>query len=122
MRQAKEKSSVRFQADLSVKDWVILDSLKEQLDLRSNAELLAEAITIMGWVVRERSSGRFVGSFDRDKPVRELVAPFLDRAALSNVLARAEMAWNAEEVASFAKLMLADPKEPARDLVAAVKS
>src|SRR6516164_1627596 len=102
IKEARERSSVRFQADLSAKDAALLDLLKKELDIRSNAELLSEAIAIMGWAGREKRSGRTVASVEENTPVRELVAPLLDRAALASYLPRVETAWTREEVINLA--------------------
>jgi hypothetical protein len=122
IKEARERSSVRFQADLSAKDAALLDLLKKELDIRSNAELLSEAIAIMGWAVREKRSGRTVASVEENTPVRELVAPLLDRAALASYLPRVETAWTREEVINLAKLMSAEPPDPADALVTAVRA
>lgn len=76
----------------------------------------------MGWAVREKRSGRTVASVEENTPVRELVAPLLDRAALASYLPRVETAWTREEVINLAKLMSAEPPDPADALVTAVRA
>jgi hypothetical protein len=115
---AKGKPSMRFQADLSPKDAAILDSLKAELDIRSNAELLAQALAIVSWLVRERRSGHTVASLDKENRVRELVSPLVERAALEHQLPRVEMDWTPQELANLAKLASEEPREPANELVA----
>jgi hypothetical protein len=114
----KDKPSLRFQADLSAKDAAILDSLKSELDIRSNAELLAHALAILSWLVRERRSGHAVASLDKENRVRELVSPLIERAALEHRLPRVEMDWTPQELANLAKLASEEPREPTKELVA----
>jgi len=115
---ARSKSSMRFQADLSPRDAAILDSLKSELEIRSNAELLAQAVAIVSWLVRERRSGHTVASIDKDNRVRELVSSLLERVAPEHRLPRVDIDWTPQELASLAKLAAAEPKEPTKELVA----
>ena len=117
---AKERASMRFQADLSPKDAAILESLKSELDVRSNAELLAQALAIISWLVRERRSGHTVASIDRENRVRELVFPFVERAAVEYKPPSDQIDWTPQELASLAELASAEPREPTKELVAAM--
>jgi len=112
---------MRFQADLTPKDAAILDSLRSELDIRSNAELLAETLSVVSWLVRERRSGHIVASLDKDNRVRELVSPLLERVAPRYALPRVEIDWTLQELANLAKLASAEPAEPNKELVAAMR-
>jgi hypothetical protein len=117
-----ERPLTRFQADVSPRDAEILDSLKADLDIRSNAELLSEALAIIRWLVRERRSGRVVASFiDDDRPLHELVSPLLERVAPEYELPRVEINWTHEQLASLAELASAEPAAPTEALVRAMK-
>ena len=117
----KAKASMRFQADLSPNDAAVLDSLKSELHIRSNAELLAQALAIVSWLVRERRSGHTVASIDKENRVRELVSPFVERAVLDHRLPRVEIDWTPEELANLARLASGEPSEPTKDLIAIMK-
>ncbi len=112
---------MRFQADLSPSDAPILESLKSELDIRSNAELLAQALAVLSWVVRERRSGRTVASVDKENRVRELVSLFVEAAVLENRLPRVAIDWTPEELANLARLASREPSEPTKDLVAIMR-
>lgn len=117
----KERSSMRFQADLSPRDAAILDSLKSELDIRSNAELLTQALAIVSWLVRERRRGHTVASIDSENRARELVSPFVERAVVEHTLPRVDMDWTPQELASLAQLASAEPSEPTKELAAAMR-
>jgi hypothetical protein len=117
------KSAIRFQAELSGRDAAILESLRSELDIRSNAELLAEALTIVSWLVRETRQGHIVASLDRENEgrIRELASPLLERVAPRyGMLPHVEVHWTPRELASLAKLASSDPAEPKKELVAAM--
>jgi len=114
---AKAKTSVRFQADLTPKEAAMLDSLKEQLEIRSNADLLSNTLAMLSWLVRERREGRIVASFVEDHPVHQLVWPLLERVAPEYELPRVQIDWTSEELASFAKHASAEPATPTPALV-----
>ncbi len=116
------RPSTRFQADLSPRDAEILDLLKADLDIRSNAELLSEAVAILRWLVRERRSGRMVASFTgEDRPLHELVSPLLERVAPEYELPRVEINWTYGQLASLAALTSAEPAPPTEALVRTMK-
>jgi hypothetical protein len=118
---ARGKRLMRFQADLSPKDAAILDSLRSELGIRSNAELLADTLAVVSWLVREARSGRTVVSLDRENRVRELVSPLLERVAPRYRLPRVEIDWTPQELANLAKLASAEPLEPNKELVAVMR-
>jgi hypothetical protein len=117
------KSAIWFQAELSGKDAAILELLRSQLDIRSNAELLTEALTILSWFVRETQQGHVVASLDRENEgrIRELASPLLERVAPRyGMLPHVNIHWTPEELANLAKLASSDPAEPKKELVAAM--
>ena len=117
-----QRPVTRFQADLSPRDAQILDLLKADLDIRSNAELLSEAVAIVRWLVRERRSGRMVASFTRDdRPLHQLVSSVLERVAPEYELPRVEINWTDEQLASLAELASAELAPPTEALVRAMK-
>jgi hypothetical protein len=117
------KSAIRFQAELSGRDAAILESLRSELDIRSNAELLAEALTIVSWLVREKQLGHIVASLDRENEgrIRELASPLLERVAPRyDMLPHVDIQWTPKELASLAKFASSDPAEPNKELIAAM--
>jgi len=117
MRRRHKKSTTRFQAELTAKDAATLDSLVQQLGVRSNADFLAEALSLVGWIARERRSGHRIVSLDERNTVRELVSPLVERVAPQHELPRVEISWTDRELESLAKLLSAEPAEPAQELI-----
>jgi hypothetical protein len=118
-QQVKEKS-LRFQADLTPKEAAILEALKEQIEVRSNADLLSNVLSLLAWLVRERQEGRIIVSFAEDRPVRELASPILDRVAPEYKLPKVEMSWTRDELNSFAALASKQAADPTPALVRAL--
>jgi len=54
---AKRMRNAKFQADLAPAEDRALRALKEDLQLRSNTDLLADAIALFRWAVAERRLG-----------------------------------------------------------------
>ncbi len=117
----KEMRSVRFQADLSPVEAAILDELKAQLDFRSNAELLTEALSILAWVVRERRKDRTIVSLDERNTVRELVSAFVERLVRQFDLPHVNVEWTPEQLLSLNKLLTQEPTDPSERLITAMK-
>lgn len=112
---------MRFQADLGSKDSSMLANLKRELEIRSNTDLLVQAMTILRWLVGERREGRRITSVGDRGPVRELASPLLERVAPATGLPHVEVDWTDEEVRGMAALIDAAPAEPAPALVAGMK-
>lgn len=112
---------MRFQADLNPKDASALAALKEELQVQSNAELLANTLAIVRWLVGERRQRRRIASIADGTPVRELVSPLLERAAAERELPRVEIEWKEEELKHLASLMSSEPAEPTPALLEAMK-
>jgi hypothetical protein len=121
MRRTNQKSTMRFQAELTAQDAAILQSLATQLGVRSNADFLAEALALVGWIARERSSGHRIVSLDERNTVRELVSPLIERVAPQHELPRIEIKWTERELESLAKLLSAEPAEPTQELIDGLK-
>jgi hypothetical protein len=119
--QLKETRPVRFQADLSPCDAAILDHLKAELDFRSNAELLTEALSILAWVVRERRLDRAIVSLDERNNIRELVSAFVERLVRQFDLPRVKVEWSPEQVLAVRRLATQEPADPSDRLITAMK-
>ncbi len=117
----EDKTTVRFQADLAARDAAMLESLRGELDIRSNAELLAEALAILAWVVRERRLGNTVASLDSEGRMRELVSPLVERVSPAFELPRVKIDWTPELAANLFKLAAREPAEPNDYLVKAMR-
>jgi hypothetical protein len=107
---------MRFQAEIPTRDQRILSSLMRDLEIQSNAELLAHLISIARWAVVERRQGRRIASLGAQGPVRELVSPLLERVAPEHQLPCVEIHWTPEELANLAALASAEPAMPAEPL------
>jgi len=84
---------MRFQAEIPTRDQRVLSSLMRDLEIQSNAELLAHLISIARWAVVERRQGRRIASLGAQGPVRELVSPLLERVAPEHQLPCVEIHW-----------------------------
>lgn len=70
----------RFQVELPEDQLKELESLQEDLGLRTKKELLNAAFGLLEWHVRQRRQGRVIMSFDHEqRSYRELSYPPLDR-------------------------------------------
>jgi len=112
---------MRFQAEIQSKDVVILHSLMRDLEIQSNAELLAQTLAITHWLVSERRQGRKIASVGEEGPIRELVAPLLERVAPEHELPYVEIKWTSEQVTELGALLSAEPPEPTPKLVRIIK-
>jgi len=108
---------MRFQAEIPAKDAAILNSLMEECEVHSNAELLTNILYLASWAVSERSRGCRIASISDHGPVRELVSPMLERVAPKGELPQVEMDWTAKELRSLAALASTVPAPPAEPLV-----
>ena len=123
MRKNEKSALTRFQAELSPADAAMVDSLKTQLGIHSNAKLLMEAAAIVKWIVTERQSGRRIASVSAGTPVRELVSAVIERSAPEYpLLPRVELRWTVDQLERAQTLLSAQPPEPAETLVKAISS
>ena len=84
--------NTKFQADLAPADDRALRTLKEDLQLRSNTDFLADAVALFRWAVSERRLGH------------RIIAETLTGESPEANLPRTEIAWTETELASLAKL------------------
>lgn len=110
----------KFQADLAPSDAGTLQRLKQDLEVRSNADFLAEAVSLIRWAVSERRRGCVIVSESATGEKRVLVSPRLERVAPEQPLPRVEIHWTNQQLESFAKLASGPPAAPTpalRDLM-----
>jgi hypothetical protein len=112
----------KFQADLAPAEDRALRALKEDLQLRSNTDFLADALALFRWAVSERRLGHRIISETLSGERKVLVFPRLERVAPDANLPRIEIAWTKSELASLAELISSsDPQPPTEALVRAVR-
>jgi hypothetical protein len=111
----------KFQADLAASDAAALLVLKEQLEVRSNADFLSEAIAFMRWAVGERRRGSRILSESRTGERSILITPSLERVAPQEELPFLELHWTSEQLAAIAQFMSATPAPPTPELKRAIK-
>jgi hypothetical protein len=114
--------NTKFQADLAPAEDRAVRRLKEVLQLRSNTDFLADAVTLFHWAVSERRLGHRIISETLSGERRVLVFPRLEKVAPEANLPRIEIAWTESQLASLAELVSsADPQPPTEALVRAVR-
>jgi hypothetical protein len=118
-RRARNK---KFQADLAPAEDRALRTLKEDLQLHSNTDFLADAVALFRWAVSERRLGHRIISETLSGERKVLVFPRLERVAPETNLQKIEIAWTESELASLAELVSsADPQPPTKALIRAVR-
>jgi hypothetical protein len=118
----KRARNTKFQADLAPAEDRALRTLKEDLQLRSNTDFLADAVALFRWAVSERRLGHRIISETLSGERKVLVFPRLERVAPETNLPRIEIAWSESELASLAELVSsADPQSPTKALIRAVR-
>jgi hypothetical protein len=80
----------KFQADLAPAEDRIVRMLKQELQVASNTDFLADAVTLFRWAVSERRLGRRIISESASGDRKVLVFPRLERVAPDLVLPRVE--------------------------------
>jgi hypothetical protein len=119
---ARRGRNKKFQADLAPAEDRALRALKEDLQLRSNTDFLADAVALFRWAVSERRLGHRIISETLSGERKVLVFPRLERVAPETNLPRVEIAWTESELASLAELVSsADPQLPTKALIRAVR-
>lgn len=116
----RPRVQTKFQADLAPSDAGALQRLKEDLEVRSNADFLAEAVSLIRWAVSERRRGCMIVSESVTGEKRVLVSPRLERVAPEQPLPHVEIRWTKEQLESFAQLAAGPPALPTpalRDLM-----
>jgi len=113
--------TVKFQADLATADDAVLNSLMEDLEVRSKADFLAKALALMNWAVKERRRGHRIVTIDEQGDlIRELVTPELERIAPEFDLPSVPTTWTLEEIESVGKLTSQDLPKPTEHLIRAM--
>ncbi len=73
---------MRIQLDLDEKNMRLLEDLKKATGLRTHKDLFNNAITLLDWAIRQRSTGCIIAALDEsNKTFRELQMPALEFAA-----------------------------------------
>jgi hypothetical protein len=119
---AKRTRNTKFQADLAPAEERSLRALKDDLQLRSNTDFLADAVALFRWAVSERRLGHRIVSETPTGERKVLVFPRLERVAPEANLPRIQIAWAERERASLAELVASpDPLPPTPALVRALR-
>jgi len=101
------RRKAKFQADLAPAEDRSLRLLKEELQLSSNTDFLADAVALFRWAVSERKQGHRILSESANGERQVLLFPRLERVAPETSLPAADIAWTKRERASLAKLLSA---------------
>lgn len=120
-RSARSIRKSKFQADLAPAEDRMVRSLKQDLQLGSNSDFLAEAIALYQWAVTERKSGRRLLSESAAGERKELLLPRLERVAPEAALPAVNIDWSRQELDALRRLSSAMPAEPTDKLVRAMR-
>src|SRR5690348_6627425 len=90
---ARRTRNAKFQADLAPAEDRALRALKDDLQLRSNTDFLADAVALFRWAVSERRLGHRIVSETPTGERKVLVFPRLERVAPEANLPRIQIAW-----------------------------
>ena len=114
----------KFQADLAPADDRLMRTLKQDLQVLSNSDLLSDALALYRWAVTERRQGRRIVSEGACGDKNVLVFPRLERIADTvpeTPLPRVEIKWTGRELRSLARLVESEPAAPNEALIRAVR-
>jgi len=111
----------KFQADLAPSDAGALQRLKQDLEVRSNADFLAEAVSLIRWAVSERRRGCVIVSESVTGEKRVLVSPRLERVAPEQPVPHVELRWTKQQLESFGQLASGPPATPTPALLDLMK-
>lgn len=116
------RRKTKFQADLAPAEDRAMRSLKAELQLTSNTDLLSDALTLFRWAVSERRLGHRIVSESASGERRVLLFPRLERVAPDLVLPRVEIKWSGRELESLAELASApEANRPTDALIRAMR-
>jgi hypothetical protein len=115
--QRKRIRKPKFQADLAPVEDRMVRSLKEELQLTSNTDFMADAVALFRWAVQERRRGHKIVSESATGDREILVLPRLERVAPEAALPHVNIPWNEKELKSLLDLSLAEPAQPTEALV-----
>lgn len=116
-RTPRNRVQTKFQAELAPSDATTVQRLKEELEVRSNADFLAEAVSLIRWAVSERRRGCTIVSESAAGEKRVLISPRLERVAPEEILPYVEINWTKEQLESFARLAAHAPAAPTPALI-----
>jgi len=119
--QRKSTRKPKFQADLAPVEDRIVRSLKEELQLSSNSDFMADAVALFQWAVVERKRGHKIVSESTTGERQVLVLPRLERVAPEAVLPYVNIVWNEKQFESLRDLALAEPAQPTQALIRAMR-
>ena len=97
-------------------------SLKEELQLSSNSDFMADAVALFGWAVRERKRGHKILSESTTGEREVLLLPRLERVAPAALLPHVNITWNEKELGSLMELTLAEPPQPTEALLRVMRN
>jgi hypothetical protein len=117
----RSRVQTKFQADLAPSDAGALQRLKQDLEVRSNADFLAEAVSLIRWAVSERRRGCVIVSESATGEKRVLVSPRLERVAPEQPVPHVELRWTKEQLQSFGQLASGPPAAPTPALLDLMK-
>ena len=113
----------KFQADLAPAEDRAVRLLKQELQLTSNTDLLADAVALFRWAVSERKRGHRIVSESTSGERNVLVFPRLERVAPDMILPQIEIKWTEAELKSLAELATApEANPPTAALIRALRS
>jgi hypothetical protein len=120
--RVKPARKTKFQADLAPADDRAVRVLKQELQLSSNADFLADALALFRWAVTERRKGHRIVSETPNGDRMVLLFPRLERLAPEVDLPRVEITWTEKELDSLGKLASAvEPNPPTESLIRAMR-
>jgi hypothetical protein len=115
--QKKVARKPKFQADLAPMEDRIVRSLKEELQVSSNSDFMADAVALFHWAVAERKRGHRIISESTTGEKQILVLPRLERVAPEAALPVVKFDWSETELESLMNLTAATPAQPTEALV-----
>jgi hypothetical protein len=75
------RNIVRKNFEFSPQVVALIDQLRSICGVRSEREIVEEALALLGWAVTEARKGNAIGSFDeRESRLREITSPALTKA------------------------------------------
>jgi len=95
----------------------IVRSLKEELQVSSNSDFMADAVALFHWAVAERKRGHRIISESTTGEKQILVLPRLERVAPEAALPVVKIDWSETELESLMNLTAARPAQPTEALV-----
>ena len=120
-KQKKMARKPKFQADLAPIEDRLVRSLKDELQISSNSDFMAEAVALFQWAVAERKRGHKIVSESKTGEKQVLVLPRLERVAPECALPHVSIDWSPKELESLMELTAAEPASPTEALVRAMR-